>query len=227
MSNRKDLWSSWAEVTATPLKKFFTRLSVRLRTAQFTEFEKFIKPTSKDRVLDVGVTSDETLIDANLFEKLYKWPERLTIATIEDSKKIMKRYPKIKVVSIKRGKRLPFKSKSFDIVVSWATLEHVGSREKQQYFINELIRISKRIFVITPDRSALYEPHSGFLFLHWLPLKWFRKICLLTDNKFWSEENNLNPLFVSDLKKMRFTQKTTIKVYKIFNLFPAHIIISA
>jgi hypothetical protein len=223
---RKNPWSQWAETTATPTKQFFANLSVKMRTSQFREFEKIIKPTSKDRILDVGVTSDESLKDANLFEKLYKWPKNLTAATIEDKDKIKQHFPKVKVVKIIPGKKLPFKSKSFDVVVSWATLEHVGSRKEQKDFIKEMLRVGNRIFITTPDRFAPYEPHTGFWFLHWLPLNCFRKICNLTNNKFWGDKKNLNPLTKSDLRKMHLGRKVEIKSFKMLRLIPAHIAIS-
>lgn len=218
-------WLNWEKKTVTPTVNFFANLSIYVRTSQFNEFVKMFKPNSKTTVLDVGVTSDETLKDSNLFEKLYKWPKTLTITTIEDSKKIKARYPKTRVIKVAARRRLPFKSKKFDVVVSWATLEHVGSRDMQQDFINELLRVGRKIFITTPDRAALYEPHTGFFFLHWLPLAWFRKISKIAGRKFWSEEENLNPLYVSDLEKMHFNRKIKFKVFRLFNFLPSHIII--
>lgn len=226
MLNKPKTWSNWARETVTPVKHLFANLSIKVRTSQFREFEKILKPNPKLNVLDVGVTSDETLKDANLFEKLYIWTEKLTAVTIEDSGRIKTRYPKIKVIKTKRGEKLPFKSKKFDIAVSWATLEHVGNRKHQQDFINDMLRVGKKIFVTTPFRGAPYEPHTGFWFLHWLPLKWFRMICSLSGNKFWGSEDNLNPLLVSDLEKMHFSRRVKFRIFKMFYFIPSHIIIS-
>jgi hypothetical protein len=82
------------------------------------------------------------------------------------------------------------------------------------------------VFITTPDRGAWYDPHTGFLFLHWLPLNWFRKICGLLNRGFWGIENNLNPLWISDLEKMRFRRKVKFKIFRMFNLIPSHIIIT-
>jgi hypothetical protein len=215
-----------ANKTITPTKHLLAKLSIKVRTDQYKDFESITKPTVRTKILDLGVTSDETLKDSNIFERLYRWPSRLTVATIEDAKKPNKLYPKVKIVKIISGKKLPFNNNAFDVVVSWATLEHVGGYKSQQDFINELLRIGKKVFITTPYRGALYEPHTGFFLLHWLPLKLFRQICKHTNNKFWSTEKNLNPLWISDLKKMKFRRNLNIKVYKTFNLLPSHIIIS-
>lgn len=224
---KENKWINWERKTARPITRLFANLSIFVRTSQFKEFEEKIKPSSATSVLDVGVTSDETLKDSNIFEKLYKYPQKLTAATIEDPEKFECLYPKIKVIKIDPGKKLPFKPKSFDVVVSWATLEHVGSFGKQQDFINELLRVGKKVFITTPSRGALYEPHTGFFFLHWLPLSWFRKISKMLNRNYWSTEDTLNPLWVSDLEKMNLDRKVDFKIYRIFHLLPAHIIITA
>ena len=110
-------------------------------------------------------------------------------------------------------------------MVSWATLEHVGSYKQQEDFINELLRVGKEVFITTPYRGTFYEPHSGFFFLHWLPLNLFRKICSFTGKQFWADEGNLNPLYVRDILKMKLDSKINIKVYKMFKIIPSHLII--
>jgi len=220
-------WLNKVKKTITPMKLFLVDLSIKVRTEQFRMFERMVKPIFQARVLDVGVTSNEAFRDSNMFEKLYKYPKNLTLATIEDLRKLRKMYPACKVIQTTRGKKLPFKDKSFDIVVSWATLEHVGDYIEQEFFLNELLRVGEKIFVTTPYRGAIYEPHSGFFFLHWLPLNWFRKICELSNKKFWSTENNLNPLWLSDLSKMKLKCKVKLKIYRTFHLLPSHIIITA
>lgn len=227
MSSKSNSWFNWAKNTVTPVKRYFTKLSVKVRTSQFHEFEKITKPLPETSVLDVGVTSDETLKDANLFERLYKWPGKITAVTIEDVDKIRKRYPGLRVIKIKPGQKLPFKSKRYDVAVSWATLEHVGNRESQQRFINEMLRVARKVFITTPDRAAPYEPHTGFWLLHWLPLNLFRGLCGVTNNEFWGREENLNPLWVSDLQKMKLNRNVKIIIYRMFGLFRSHIIITA
>lgn len=219
-------WSQKAKHTVTPIKHFLSRLSIVVRGDQFNFFKKLLHPGSGDTVLDVGATSDETLKDSNIFFRLYPHSKNLTAATIEDAKKLRLIYPKIKVRKITPGKPLPFNDKQFDIVTSWATLEHVGSHKQQQFFLKELLRVGKKIFVTTPYRGCPYEPHTGFWFLHWLPLDWFRWICRRSGQDFLSQEANLNPLFVSDIRAMLpRSARVKVSVYRTLNLLPTHLLI--
>lgn len=220
-------WTTVVKTTVTPTKELLVNLSIKVRTDQFNLFEKLLKPNHKSKILDVGVTSHEILKDSNIFERLYEFPQNITAATIEDAKIFQKLYPKIKTVQIIPYRRLPFENQEFDIVVSWATLEHVGDYKKQEDFINELLRVGKKVFITTPWRGCIYEPHSGFFFLHWLPMGVFRKICSITRRSFWSTSENLNSLYVGDIKKMKLRRNVKVMIYSIFKLLPSHIIIFA
>lgn len=218
-------WLEEVKITTTLTKEILANLSIKVRTGQFNLFKRILKPIPKTKILDVGVDTHEILKDSNLFEKIYKYPENITAATIEDAGKFRKLYPKIKTVQITPNKKLPFKNNEFDVVVSWATLEHVGSYKKQERFINELLRVGRKIFITTPWRGCIYEPHSGFFFLHWLPLGVFRRLCKLSGQKFWATANNLNPLYVKNIKEMKLRRKVKMKIFRIFNFLPTHIII--
>jgi hypothetical protein len=227
MRKKINPWLKNAVLTITPTKHLLSSLSINVRTEQFELFRKITKPNIHSHVLDVGVISDETLKDSNIFEKLYQHPQKLTAATIEDRRQIEKLYPKLKkVVKVVPHAKLPFRDNEFDIVVSWATLEHTGNYNDQEFFLNELLRVGKIVFVTTPNRSAIYEPHSGLFFLHWLPLNIFRSICKLLGKDFWAVSDNLNPLWPSDIKKMKLNRKLKVRIYKTFKFLPSHIIIT-
>ena len=183
MSNKT--WTQTASSTLTETKHLLANLSIKVRTDQFNIFTRLTKPARLTKILDVGPTSDETLKDSNMFEKLYPHQKKLTLATIEDPKKLKKLYPLTSVKKVGPGKRLPFKDNQFDVVVSWATIEHVGGYKNQKFFLNELSRVGNQVFLTTPYRACPYEPHSGIWFLHWLPLKVFRKYPLDKKRSFW------------------------------------------
>lgn len=219
------IWISEGKKTITKTKILMGNLVGDVRSKQFDIFYEKLRPTKFSRVIDIGVSSEEDIGGTNMFEKLYKYPNKLTLATIENSQKLKKLYPKSKVVKILPGRKLPFTDKSFDIAVSWATVEHVGDYADQAFFLKELARIAKKVFVTTPYRGCFYEPHSGLPFIHWLPLGVFRWVCKVTGKKFWSDVNNLNPLYVRDLKEMKLMGRPKIMVYKLFGILPSHLLI--
>ena len=88
-----------------------------------------------------------------------------------------------------------------DLVLSNATIEHVGSSEDQLQMISNIIKLSKKNFVlITPNRYHPIDFHTQIPLIHWLPKNIHRKILSLIGLKFYSEEKNLNLLSVSDLR---------------------------
>jgi ubiquinone/menaquinone biosynthesis C-methylase UbiE len=175
----------------------------------------------------LGLSPREDLIDTNFFEKFYPYPNQITGASVEDCRNLKLRYPGIKLITVKPDQKLPFANSQFDLAVSWATLEHVGSYQQQQDFLNELLRVGKRIFVTTPYRSCFYEPHTGTFFLHWLPLSWFRKWLKRHKKLFWSEEKNWNPLNIQDIKNMKLNRAVQVQIYHTLGFIPSHLLISA
>jgi hypothetical protein len=207
-------------------KKLLISLAFRVRHEQFKIFMKYLQPKAEDRVIDVGASSVETLPEINYFEKNYPFQNKITVASIDEPRDFRERYPSIKYIQIEEGKKLPFADNSFDIAVSWATLEHVGGFSKQRFFIKELFRISKKVFITTPYRGCFYEPHSELLFVHWLPWSWFLKINSILGKKFWADEKNLRCLWLNELHKLLPNRKNSkILVYKTLKLFPSHLLV--
>lgn len=220
-------WLKEAKSTVTPTKHLLANLSIKVRTSQYEEFKRLLGPKPMSKILDVGVTSDDSLKDTNMFERLYPYLDNVTGVTIEDPEIIKNKFPKMRIIKIMPGEKLPFKDKQFDIVTSWATLEHVGGFGNQNFFMQELSRVGKRVFVTTPYRGCVYEPHSGLFFVHWLPLNIFRKICKITGRGFWSTADHLNPLFAKDVAKVWPEKRARAKVYKMFGFLPSHLLIYA
>lgn len=220
---------SWSLREGNESKKIhylLSNLSKKVRCQQYDIFNNLFKPTKIDKVIDIGVSSVEELPDVNYFEKRYPYQSRLTIASIDDLVGLNKRYPRAKFQKIFPGKMLPFRNKTFDIAVSWATLEHVGSKQKQNEFLKEIFRVGKRVFITVPYRGCIYEPHSGLFIVHWLPRIWFSVICKLLRKEFWATENNLRSLWISELKEiLPKDSKIKIIIFKTLFFFPSHLII--
>lgn len=225
MKTLSNPWLTSVKSTTTGTKEFLSHLSVKVRTDQYEILTKLLHPKTNDQILDVGVSSLEVYPDSNMLEKLYPHQHNLTAATIEDAKKLQKLYPKLKAVKIVPGEKLPFKKHQFDVVTSWATLEHVGGKEAQRFFLSELSRVGKKVFLTTPYKFCFYEPHSGVFFLHWLPDKWFRKILKFQGKNFWADERNLCPLSLKGVREIFPDKGFNVIIYKTFGLIPSHLII--
>ena len=104
-----------------------------------------------------------------------------------------------------------------DLVISNATIEHVGSLEDQIKMISNVIRLSKKIFIITtPNRFHPIDFHTKLPLIHWLPKKIHRKLLNMLNLNFFAKEDNLNLMSENDLKKALANQN--IKKYKIFHI---------
>ena len=104
-----------------------------------------------------------------------------------------------------------------DLVISNATIEHVGSLEDQIKMISNIIRLSKKIFIITtPNRFHPIDFHTKLPLIHWLPKKIHRKLLNMLNLSFFAKEDNLNLMSENDLKKALANQN--IKKYEIFHI---------
>lgn len=185
-----------------PFIKVKTYFSLRARNKMYHLFENFCQPTENDEVLDLGVTPDVSLADSNFFEKLYPYKERLTIASIEDCAFLVEKYGLKAFVMNHPKEALPFSDKQFDILFCSAVLEHVGTREDQKFFLKECLRISRQVFITTPNRYFPLEMHTFLPLLHWLPWYVFQRVVKILKGDFWSDINNLNLVSKKDIRKM-------------------------
>jgi Methyltransferase domain len=74
------------------------------------------------------------------------------------------------------GRMLPFKDGAFDIAFSNSVIEHVGTRQDQQTFAEEIARVARAYWVQTPNRGFPIEMHLMLPFIHYLPKAWQRRI---------------------------------------------------
>ena len=87
-----------------------------------------------------------------------------------------------------------------DLAISNATIEHVGNLDNQILMCENIIKLSKKHFVICmPNRFHPIDFHTKIPFIHWLPKKIHRKILKIFKLSFFSKEENLNLLSKKDL----------------------------
>jgi len=120
---------------------------------------------------------------------------------MEDAAFLEQEYPGLKYVR-SDGLTLPFPDKSFDFVVSFAVIEHVGNRVQQKTFVRELCRVGKTCCITTPNRWFPVEFHTAVPLIHWLPPSSFRVLLRLLGKHFFAKEENLNLLSEKDVLQM-------------------------
>lgn len=226
--NRVDLISDGIEAIdyfslSHPLRSLASIVSLGARMTMFKMFMEIMKPTHLTSIVDVGITPDTTLPDSNFFERLYQKRDRLVTTSIEDASFITKSYPGIQFVRTP-GDSLPFCDNAFDITFCSAVLEHVGDDTAQRHFIRELLRISKKFFIITPNRLFPVEFHTFLPLIHWLPQACHQAILKKTGMDFWAETSNLNLLTASKLKAL-FPKNSDLHIkYNFLMGIPSNII---
>ena len=187
--------------------------------------EKLMNGNFKD-ILDIGTTEDTSessnLIIKNLknFES-YKSISNQKITSNFFSKKLQK--------SITQDFSLnEIETYRSDVVVSNATIEHVGSDQQQLQMLKNIVKLTKKIFiVVTPNRLHPIEFHSKIPFIHWLPKKMHRKILSVIGMSYLSKEKNMNllkPINLVNLMKNFNNIEYEIKFVK-FLMFKSNIIL--
>jgi SAM-dependent methyltransferase len=189
-----------------------SKISWQMRQKMFAALMRLAQPSIETTVLDVGVTSDQRQ-DSNFFEKLYPYTHRITAVGLEDAAFLEQEFPGLTYVQ-SDGVSLPFADRSFDLVVSFAVIEHVGSRDRQRAFVQELCRVGKVCCITTPSRWHPIEFHTVLPLLHWLPPGWFRRILKWLGKDFWAQEENLNLLSQRELLELLPPAKVRIKSFR-------------
>lgn len=192
------------------MNKLINKIGDQNRERKYELFLKLFKPDSTTKILDAGASEKEYRATSNHLEKKYPHPENITILGVDNYKDFPLRYPEVNIVKYKGG-IFPFKDKAFDICWSNAVIEHVGDQSKQELFLKEILRVSKRAFITTPNRFFILESHTKVLFFHYLPRDIFNKILSWTGNSYPGHLIHL--LGLKDVKYL--FDKNNISNYKI------------
>ena len=104
-----------------------------------------------------------------------------------------------------------------DVVISNATIEHVGGFEQQKKMIENMLLLTKKYFIITtPNRYHPLDFHTKLPILHWFPKRIHRKLLKLLKLEFFSKEENLNLLSKKDL--ITLLEIVGVNNFKIFDV---------
>jgi len=165
------------------------RLLIAARARIFRDFLSRMRPLATDRILDVGV-SDVINDGANVLERSYSIPENITACGLGHGAAFKAAFPSVRYVRIEPNTPLPFAPASFEIATSNAVLEHVGSFENQVFFLQELCRVARRVFISVPNRFFPIEHHTSIPFAHYQRAA-FRHACRMQGKTEWVDEKNL------------------------------------
>ena len=188
------------------------------RNEMFELFKKKLSRVAVDSILDIGTTEENLLKSSNFFVK--KFQNIKIIKSISDEnidKKYFDRFIKKSITSDFESEDIElFKS---DLVISSATIEHVGNVENQKKMLENIISLTNKIFfVTTPYRFYPIDFHTKIPFIHMLPKKIHRAILKLLKLEDFAKEENLNLLDISTIKKIirnLNTENFKIKILKI------------
>jgi len=179
---------------------FFDRILNKKRFEITNIVNKFISDKNLHDVLDIGTTNDEKNLSSNIIIKNLKGLK--DFKCLSDQVITLRFFSKSLEKSITQDlSDKEIENFSSDLVISNATIEHVGSKTDQLKMIENVIRLCKKYFIIiTPNRFHPIEFHTKIPFIHWLPKKMHRAILSLIGQKFLASEKNLNLLSRNDLE---------------------------
>lgn len=144
-------------------------LASNLRRKRFAFFQSLLEslPTPI-KLLDVGGTVSFWQ-NTNILHELNKKIDITVVNLYLEEKQLA--YPNIKQVFLDARNMKKIENQEFDVAFSNSVIEHVGGYEQQLQMARELVRVSKRHFVQTPNLYFPIEPHFVFPFFQFLPIE--------------------------------------------------------
>jgi hypothetical protein len=179
---------------------FFEKFLLKKRKEILIILKEFLINKNIEDVLDIGSTEDTINVSSNFIIK--------NLGNYKDYKSISNQKIKSDFFSKKFHKSITedfsdedIKNMASDLVISNATIEHVGGLSNQIKMCRNIIKLSKKYFIIiTPNRHHPLEFHTKIPFIHWFPKKIHRSILKIIGLKFFSFEENLNLLSKKDFE---------------------------
>lgn len=179
--------------------EFMNRIILKKRKEMLSIINQFYEKDELYDALDIGTTNDMEYYHSNYLIKNLK--NIKTYKSISNQKIDSNFFTKtLKKSILEKFSIDEINNYSSDLVLSNATIEHVGNSANQLQMISNIITLTKKKFIlITPNRYHPIDFHTQIPFIHWLPKKIHRKILSLIGLEFYSEEKNLNLLSTTDL----------------------------
>ena len=179
---------------------------------------KNIKDNDIESFLDIGTTEENELESSNYFVKNFdKIKIKNSISDQEIKNDNFNKFLRKSITSeFSETEILNYKS---DLVISSATIEHVGSYENQIKMLENIIKLTnKYFFITTPNRFFPIDFHTKLPVIHMLPKKIHRKILRLINLNEYAEEENLNLLDENTVNELINSQQNVsfeIRIFKV------------
>ena len=200
---------------------YFDKIINQKRIEMIKLIKKKIKISSINDLLDIGTTEDVSAKSSNIFCKMLNIiPTHKSISNQKITNTRFKVRKKKSITSSFSQKEINLLKS--DLVISSATIEHVGSFKNQVKKVKNMINLSKRYFIITtPNNHYPIEFHTKLPLIHWFPKKIYRKILLFLNMDYFANEKNLNLLSKKELDNILYilNKKIEYRIYEIKFLF--------
>ncbi len=198
--------------------KIFDNIVVKKRIEILNVIINSIEMSNINSVLDIGTTADEINESSNILIK--NLGKNKIVKLISDQVPKNLNYKLFTKKSITDNfSSIQLKENSADLVISSATIEHVGVREKQLKMIENIINLSNKYFVITtPNKFHPIDFHTKIPLIH-MNSKIHKFILNLIGLDYFAKKENLNLLSKRDILDMLNKFKNIEFEIKTINLF--------
>ena len=208
--------------------KLIDKIVIKKREEMMHIIDNYLKKYALSSALDIGTTNDLENESSNYLIKNIKNIKIFKSLSNQkiDPKFFQKSINKSITEDLTQDEIYSFGS---DVVISNATIEHVGNLNSQLKMISNIIKLSKKFFIITtPNRYHPIDFHTKIPLIHWLPKSFHRKLLSILGLKYFADEKNLNLLSENNLKYLLNHFKNIeyqIHYIKLFNFKSNFIII--
>jgi hypothetical protein len=179
---------------------FIDRIINMKRLEMLNILKNNIKDCSINSFLDIGTTEEKKLESSNFFVKNFndiKVKKSITNQNIS-GEKFSACLKKSITDDFSSDEIIKFKS---DLVISSATIEHVGNFGNQVKMVKNIAELcNKCFFITTPYRFFPIDFHTKIPIIHMLPKNIHRKILRILRLEDYAKEENLNLLDLNSLK---------------------------
>lgn len=202
--------------------KYFDRVILNKRKEMIKIIKNELNKDNIESCLDIGSSSDTKNKSTNYIIKnlnMGKINKSITNQNINDTF-----FDDVLIKSITEDLTKEQINKfNSDLVISSATIEHVGSNAKQLQMIKNMASLTNKYLVITtPNKFYPLEFHTKIPFLHLLPVNIYRSLLKFLNYEFYAKEENLNLLSQKEILNLlhlsNIEDKFVIKI-KFIKLF--------